>query len=251
MYKKNSLKCLIIFLVVKSVCLWAVKAYPLVFTFSLFLPLQTYYNHHILALLQALVTSRTSPALEQLGEEDSRLSRSLGNMVQNPYQVRCKLALLPLSERWLSGILVSHGMDLGCRDQAFIPTASRTERLVVITWSFVSYSWRSLCSSSYILRRLKTSDGFILDSNLLGGDQSFCFLSFLPNTMRLKVENREGSWLSVSAGLSCPVWSLWGKSGFASFIAGGFLWRHLLQSIRHIWNTLLWPLPADGGAQSI
>uniref|UniRef100_G1MSL2 BK channel n=1 Tax=Meleagris gallopavo TaxID=9103 RepID=G1MSL2_MELGA len=76
----------------------------------------TYYNHHILALLQALVTSRTSPALEQLGEEDSKLSRSLDYMVQNPYRVRCKLALLPLSERWLSEIMVSHGMDLGSLD---------------------------------------------------------------------------------------------------------------------------------------
>uniref|UniRef100_A0A8C9L3L4 Potassium calcium-activated channel subfamily U member 1 n=1 Tax=Pavo cristatus TaxID=9049 RepID=A0A8C9L3L4_PAVCR len=76
--QKNPLKCLITFcrfLVVKSVCLSAVIAYSSVFPFSLFLPLQTYYNHHILALLQALVTSRTSPALEQLGEEDSKLSR--------------------------------------------------------------------------------------------------------------------------------------------------------------------------------
>lgn len=144
---KSPLKCLITFSrfsVVKSVCLSAVEASPLIF--SLFLPLQTYYNHHILALLQALVTSRTSPELEQLEEEDRRLSRSLDNVVQNPYQVRCKLALLPLSERWLSGGMVSHGMDLGCRDWALIPTAFRKGRLVVITWSLVSSSWRSLCS---------------------------------------------------------------------------------------------------------
>ncbi|XP_072213199.1 potassium channel subfamily U member 1 [Excalfactoria chinensis] len=75
----------------------------------------TYYNHHILALLQALVTSRTSPALEQLEEEDSRLSRSLDNVVQNPYQVRCKLALLPLSERWLSGVMQDSFGDIYCK----------------------------------------------------------------------------------------------------------------------------------------
>ncbi|XP_031458081.1 potassium channel subfamily U member 1 isoform X1 [Phasianus colchicus] len=75
----------------------------------------TYYNHHILALLQALVTSRTSPVLEHLGEEDSRLSRSLDNMVQNPYRVRCKLALLPLSERWLSGIMEDSFGDIYCK----------------------------------------------------------------------------------------------------------------------------------------
>lgn len=71
--------------------------------------------------------------------------------------------------------------------------------------------------------------------------------------MGLKVVNGDSSWLSdrLRAGLSCPLWFLWGRSGFASFITGGFLWRHLLQSFRYIWNTLLWPLPADGGAQSI
>ncbi|XP_040545254.1 potassium channel subfamily U member 1 isoform X1 [Gallus gallus] len=75
----------------------------------------TYYNHHILALLQALVTSRTSPELEQLEEEDRRLSRSLDNVVQNPYQVRCKLALLPLSERWLSGGMEDSFGDIYCK----------------------------------------------------------------------------------------------------------------------------------------
>ncbi|XP_040393980.1 potassium channel subfamily U member 1 isoform X2 [Cygnus olor] len=66
----------------------------------------TYYNHHILALLQTLVTSGTSPALEeQLLEMDSRLSRSPDDMVQNASQLRCKLALLPLSERLLMGVM--------------------------------------------------------------------------------------------------------------------------------------------------
>nr|XP_013049889.2 potassium channel subfamily U member 1 isoform X8 [Anser cygnoides] len=66
----------------------------------------TYYNHHILALLQTLVTSGTSPALEeQLLEMDSRLSRSADDMVQNASQLRCKLALLPLSERLLMGVM--------------------------------------------------------------------------------------------------------------------------------------------------
>ncbi|XP_021230461.1 potassium channel subfamily U member 1 isoform X2 [Numida meleagris] len=75
----------------------------------------TYYNHHILALLQALVTSRTNPALEQLGEEDSRLSRSLDDVAQNPFQVRCKLALLPLSGRLLSGAAGDSFGDVYCK----------------------------------------------------------------------------------------------------------------------------------------
>jgi len=85
------------------------KAYSFVFDFSLSLPLQTYYNHHILALLQTLVTSRTGPALgEQLLEEGSRLRRSPDSMNHNASQVRCKLALLPLSRRLLTGDLVSY-----------------------------------------------------------------------------------------------------------------------------------------------
>ncbi|NXK06038.1 KCMA1 protein, partial [Herpetotheres cachinnans] len=75
----------------------------------------TYYNHHILALLQTLVTSRTSPAFgEQLLEEGSRLPRSPDNMIHNASQVRCKLALLPLSERLSAGQEDSFG-DIYCR----------------------------------------------------------------------------------------------------------------------------------------
>ncbi|KAF1531135.1 Potassium channel subfamily U member 1, partial [Eudyptes sclateri] len=76
----------------------------------------TYYNHHILALLQTLVTSGTSPALgEQLLEEGSRLHRSPDNMIHNASQVRCKLALLPLSKRLLTGVMEDSFGDIYCR----------------------------------------------------------------------------------------------------------------------------------------
>ncbi|KAF1397547.1 Potassium channel subfamily U member 1, partial [Spheniscus humboldti] len=76
----------------------------------------TYYNHHILALLQTLVTSGTSPALgEQLLEEGSRLRRSPDNMIHNASQVRCKLALLPLSKRLLTGVMEDSFGDIYCR----------------------------------------------------------------------------------------------------------------------------------------
>lgn len=96
---------------------------------------QTYYNHHILALLQTLVTSGTSPALEeQLLEMDSGLSRSPDGMVQNASQLRCKLALLPLSERLLTHVTVSCITERCCTDLAFTPDVSASGcRLVVIT----------------------------------------------------------------------------------------------------------------------
>ncbi|XP_050766172.1 potassium channel subfamily U member 1 [Gymnogyps californianus] len=77
----------------------------------------TYYNHHILALLQTLVTSGTSPALgEQLLEEGSRLCRSPDNMIHNASQVRCKLALLPLSKKFLTGVTQDNSFgDIYCR----------------------------------------------------------------------------------------------------------------------------------------
>ncbi|NWH43415.1 KCMA1 protein, partial [Fregata magnificens] len=76
----------------------------------------TYYNRHILALLQTLVTSGTSPALgEQLLEEGSRLRRSPDNMIHNASQVRCKLALLPLSKRLLTGVTEDSFGDIYCR----------------------------------------------------------------------------------------------------------------------------------------
>ncbi|XP_052661415.1 potassium channel subfamily U member 1 [Harpia harpyja] len=76
----------------------------------------TYYNHHILALLQTLVTSGTSPALgEQLLEEGSRLHRNPDNMIHNASQVRCKLALLPLSKRLLTDVVEECFGDIYCR----------------------------------------------------------------------------------------------------------------------------------------
>ncbi|XP_069655736.1 potassium channel subfamily U member 1 [Haliaeetus albicilla] len=77
----------------------------------------TYYNHHILALLQTLVTSGTSPALgERLLEEGSRLHRNPDNMIHNASQVRCKLALLPLSKRLLTDVVQEDCFgDIYCR----------------------------------------------------------------------------------------------------------------------------------------
>ncbi|XP_074898290.1 potassium channel subfamily U member 1 [Buteo buteo] len=77
----------------------------------------TYYNYHILALLQTLVTSGTSPALgEQLLEEGSRLHRNPDNMIHNASQVRCKLALLPLSKRLLTDVVQEDCFgDIYCR----------------------------------------------------------------------------------------------------------------------------------------
>ncbi|XP_075580295.1 potassium channel subfamily U member 1 [Pelecanus crispus] len=76
----------------------------------------TYYNHHILALLQTLVTSGTSPALgEQLLEEGGRLCRSLDNVIHSASQARCKLALLPLPRRLLTGAMDDSFGDIYCR----------------------------------------------------------------------------------------------------------------------------------------
>ncbi|KAM9266253.1 potassium channel subfamily U member 1 [Morus bassanus] len=76
----------------------------------------TYYNHHILALLQTLVTSGISPALgEWLLEEGSGLCRSPDSVIHNASQVRCKLALLPLSKRLLTGVMEDSFGDIYCR----------------------------------------------------------------------------------------------------------------------------------------
>ncbi|XP_067168375.1 potassium channel subfamily U member 1 [Apteryx mantelli] len=76
----------------------------------------TYYNHHILALLQTLVTSGTNPALEeQLLEKDSILSRSSDKMMHNASRARSKLALLPLSKRLLTGAMENSFGDIYCR----------------------------------------------------------------------------------------------------------------------------------------
>lgn len=64
------------------------KAYSFVFDCSLSLPFQPYYNHHILSLLQPLVTSGTSRALgEQPLKEGSRLRTSPDNVIHNASQV--------------------------------------------------------------------------------------------------------------------------------------------------------------------
>lgn len=95
------------------------------FVFDLSLPFQTYYNHHILALLQTLVTSGTSPALgEQLLEESSRLHRNPDNMIRDASQVRCKLALLPLSKRLLTDVVVSYITEWCFMGYALILVAS-------------------------------------------------------------------------------------------------------------------------------
>ncbi|NXG34598.1 KCNU1 protein, partial [Dromaius novaehollandiae] len=76
----------------------------------------TYYNHHILALLQTLVTSGTSPALEEkLLEKDSILSRSSNKMMHSASRARSKLALLPLSKTLLADVTENSFRDIYCR----------------------------------------------------------------------------------------------------------------------------------------
>nr|XP_009675994.1 PREDICTED: potassium channel subfamily U member 1 [Struthio camelus australis] len=77
----------------------------------------TYYNHHILALLQTLVTSGTSPALEeQLLEKDSILSRNSDKIIHIASRARSKLALLPVSKRLLTGVMQENSFgDIYCR----------------------------------------------------------------------------------------------------------------------------------------
>ncbi|XP_077775925.1 potassium channel subfamily U member 1 [Podarcis muralis] len=58
----------------------------------------TYHNHHVLALLQSLVTGGTSPELEEYLAEEASLSGSTSNVVQFGSRNRCKLALLALTD---------------------------------------------------------------------------------------------------------------------------------------------------------
>ncbi|KAF7242100.1 Potassium channel subfamily U member 1 [Varanus komodoensis] len=71
----------------------------------------TYHNHHVLALLQTLVTGGTSPELEELLAEETLLSGSSSNVVHVGPRNRCKLALLALADSSVSieGLLVSFG----------------------------------------------------------------------------------------------------------------------------------------------
>ncbi|CAI5795661.1 potassium channel subfamily U member 1 [Podarcis lilfordi] len=58
----------------------------------------TYHNHHVLALLQSLVTGGTSPELEEYLAEEASLSGSTSNVVHFGSRNRCKLALLALTD---------------------------------------------------------------------------------------------------------------------------------------------------------
>ncbi|XP_048369043.1 potassium channel subfamily U member 1 [Sphaerodactylus townsendi] len=70
-----------------------------------------YYNHHVLALLQTLVTGGTSPQLEEYLVEEISLSGTYSNLMQFAPRNRCKLALLPVTDDppSLDGILVFFG----------------------------------------------------------------------------------------------------------------------------------------------
>uniref|UniRef100_A0A8C0HHR2 RCK N-terminal domain-containing protein n=1 Tax=Chelonoidis abingdonii TaxID=106734 RepID=A0A8C0HHR2_CHEAB len=56
----------------------------------------TYRNHHVLALLQTLVTGGTNPELEEQLAEKNMLSGSFNSMAYVAPRARCKLALVPL-----------------------------------------------------------------------------------------------------------------------------------------------------------
>ncbi|XP_060124582.1 potassium channel subfamily U member 1 [Zootoca vivipara] len=58
----------------------------------------TYRNHHVLALLQSLVTGGTSPELEEYLAEEASLSGSTSNMMHFGSRNRCKLALVALTD---------------------------------------------------------------------------------------------------------------------------------------------------------
>ncbi|NWI12282.1 KCNU1 protein, partial [Crypturellus soui] len=76
----------------------------------------TYYNHHILALLQTLVTNGTSAALEErLLEQDSVLGGFSSRTRQRASRVRSKLALLPLSKTLLPDAKENSFGDVYCR----------------------------------------------------------------------------------------------------------------------------------------
>ncbi|NXA41715.1 KCNU1 protein, partial [Eudromia elegans] len=76
----------------------------------------TYHNHHILALLQTVVTSGTSMALEeQLLEKDSVLSRIPHKTMRRASRARSRLALLPLPKSLLADATENSFGDVYCR----------------------------------------------------------------------------------------------------------------------------------------
>lgn len=142
------------------------KAYSFVFDCSLSLPFQPYYNHHILSLLQPLVTSGTSPA--QVGQArhwgSSRWKRAadctqvLTTRSTMPPESP-KLPLLPLSERWLTGVTVSSTTERCFMGEAFILAAASFGLAFL---SLVSFSRISLCSWSCISKRQRGQIAFFL-----------------------------------------------------------------------------------------
>uniref|UniRef100_A0A8C4VG43 Potassium calcium-activated channel subfamily U member 1 n=1 Tax=Gopherus evgoodei TaxID=1825980 RepID=A0A8C4VG43_9SAUR len=74
----------------------------------------TYRNHHILALLQTLVTGGTNPELEEQLAEKNMLSGSFNSMAYVAPRARCKLSLVPLSKRLLTDSRDSFG-DIYCK----------------------------------------------------------------------------------------------------------------------------------------
>ncbi|KAM7153935.1 potassium channel subfamily U member 1 [Macrochelys suwanniensis] len=74
----------------------------------------TYRNHHVLALLQTLVTGGTSPELEEQLAEKNMLCGSFSNITYMAPRARCKLALMPLSKRLLTDSQNSFG-DIYCK----------------------------------------------------------------------------------------------------------------------------------------
>ncbi|CAM2108498.1 unnamed protein product [Caretta caretta] len=74
----------------------------------------TYRDHHVLALLQTLVTGGTSPELEEQLAEKNVLCGSFMNTAYVAPRARCKLALMPLSKRLLTDSRDSFG-DIYCK----------------------------------------------------------------------------------------------------------------------------------------
>ncbi|XP_015274087.1 PREDICTED: potassium channel subfamily U member 1-like [Gekko japonicus] len=75
-----------------------------------------YYNHHVLALLQTLVTGGTTPQLEEYLAEETSLTGTCNHIMQFAPRNRCKLALLSVTENpdSLDGILIFFG-DVYCK----------------------------------------------------------------------------------------------------------------------------------------